>query len=49
MRIGFIGLGTMGGPAAMNLINGGHELVVCDLDPEKAREHIAQGATWAGW
>jgi 3-hydroxyisobutyrate dehydrogenase len=46
MRIGFIGLGTMGGPAAMNLINGGHELTVCDLNPERAREHIARGATW---
>ena len=38
MRIGFIGLGTMGGPAAMYLINGGHELTVCDLDSETARE-----------
>lgn len=46
MRIGFIGLGTMGGPAAMNLINGGHELTVCDLDAERGRDHVARGATW---
>ena len=25
MRIGFIGLGTMGGAAALNLIRGGHQ------------------------
>lgn len=30
MKIGFIGLGTMGGPAALNLIEGGHDLRVCD-------------------
>lgn len=47
MRIGFIGLGTMGGPAALNLIRGGHELTVCDLDPKRAEEHLSLGATWA--
>ncbi|WP_299349983.1 NAD(P)-binding domain-containing protein [uncultured Shimia sp.] len=36
MRIGFIGLGTMGGAAALNLIRGGHQLAVCDLDPDRA-------------
>ena len=44
MKIGFIGLGTMGAPAAMNLINGGHELSVCDLDSERASDHVAKGA-----
>ncbi len=47
MRIGFIGLGTMGGAASLNLIRGGHQLTVCDLDPKRAREHLALGATWA--
>ena len=47
MRIGFIGLGTMGGVAALNLIKGGHQLAVCDLDSERAKEHLALGATWA--
>ena len=47
MRIGFVGLGTMGGAAALNLIKGGHQLAVCDLDPKRAEEHIKLGATWA--
>lgn len=47
MRIGFIGLGTMGAAAALNLIRGGHQLTVCDLDKARAQPHLAQGATWA--
>ena len=47
MQISFIGLGTMGGPAALNLIKGGHKLTVCDLNPERAKEHLALGAIWA--
>ena len=47
MRIGFIGLGTMGGAASLNLIKGGHQLAVCDLDPDRATQHLALGATWA--
>ncbi len=47
MRIGFIGLGTMGGAASLNLIRGGHELTVCDLDRKRAEEQIALGAKWA--
>lgn len=47
MRIGFIGLGTMGGAAALNLIRGGHQLAVCDLDRDRAEQHLKLGATWA--
>jgi 3-hydroxyisobutyrate dehydrogenase len=47
MNIAFIGLGTMGGPAALNLIKGGHSLTVCDLRVENANDHLAQGAFWA--
>lgn len=47
MQIGFIGLGTMGGPAALQLIAGGHQLCVCDLKRENAKAHLARGATWA--
>ncbi|MEM8496651.1 MAG: NAD(P)-dependent oxidoreductase [Pseudomonadota bacterium] len=47
MRIGFIGLGTMGAAASLNLIRGGHQLAVCDLDKTRAEAHIALGATWA--
>ena len=46
MRIAFIGLGTMGGPMALNLIKAGHELMVCDLRPERAEEHRRRGARW---
>lgn len=34
MRIGFIGLGNMGGPMALNLAKAGHELTVFDLSTE---------------
>ena len=47
MRIGFIGLGKMGGPMARNLIDAGHSLVVHDLDPAAAAPHPERGASWA--
>jgi 3-hydroxyisobutyrate dehydrogenase-like beta-hydroxyacid dehydrogenase len=47
MRVGFIGLGTMGRHMASNLQKAGHELVVFDLRPEAAAPHIAAGAVWA--
>ena len=33
MKVGFIGVGTMGRPMAGHLIDGGHELWVHDLAP----------------
>lgn len=48
MRIGFIGLGTMGAPAALNLIRGGHQLTVHDLIQDRCEPHLAMGARWAG-
>ena len=47
MRIGFIGLGTMGASMAANLQAGGHELVVHDLNRGSAERHLAAGAHWA--
>ncbi|MEV6841466.1 NAD(P)-dependent oxidoreductase [Streptomyces sp. NPDC051133] len=47
MRIGFIGLGRMGGPIAKNVLTGGHCVTVHDLRPEAAVEHLTQGAVWA--
>ena len=47
MKIGFIGLGTMGRHMASNLIKAGHALVVHDLRREAAAPHCAAGATWA--
>ncbi|HEV8617452.1 MAG TPA: NAD(P)-dependent oxidoreductase [Methylomirabilota bacterium] len=47
MRIGFIGLGNMGGPMALNLIKAGHTLVVHDVRRESAKPHLDAGAAWA--
>jgi 3-hydroxyisobutyrate dehydrogenase len=47
MRIGFIGLGNMGGPMALNLIKAGHTLVVHDVRRNMAEPHLAGGAKWA--
>lgn len=47
MKIGFIGLGHMGGPMSLNLIRAGLPVVVHDLDKDAAAEHLTQGATWA--
>ena len=47
MKVGFIGLGTMGGSMAFNTIQGGHELVVHDIRRESATRHLEAGATWA--
>src|SRR6266496_1783910 len=47
MRIGFIGLGNMGGPMALNLIKAGHTLVVFDARRESAKPHLDAGAAWA--
>ncbi|HWM77424.1 MAG TPA: NAD(P)-binding domain-containing protein, partial [Methylomirabilota bacterium] len=47
MRIGFIGLGNMGGPMALNLIKAGHSLIVHDVRREAAAPHLQAGAKWA--
>lgn len=46
MKIGFIGLGTMGAPASLHILSGGHELVVCDLNKSRAEKHLDMGASW---
>ena len=47
MNIGFIGLGNMGGPMALNLIKAGHTLVVHDVRVEAGKPHLEKGAKWA--
>src|SRR3989442_14510824 len=47
MKIGFIGLGTMGRHMASNLIKAGHGLVVHDVRREAAAPHREAGARWA--
>ena len=46
MRVGFIGLGTMGASMALNAIKGGHQLIVNDLRRDAAKPHLEAGATW---
>src|SRR2546423_11927732 len=47
MKVGFIGLGTMGASMASNLQRAGYELVVNDVREEAASPHLAAGAAWA--
>ncbi len=47
MKIGFIGLGTMGASMAANLQKAGYELVVHDIRRAAAERHMAAGAVWA--
>ena len=46
MKVGFIGLGTMGGGMASNLMAGGHSLVINDVLPKVAEPFLSQGALW---
>jgi 3-hydroxyisobutyrate dehydrogenase-like beta-hydroxyacid dehydrogenase len=48
MRVGFIGLGTMGSAMARNLIKGGHALAVYNRTRIRAEELRTLGATVAG-
>ena len=47
MKVGFIGLGTMGASMAYNCLQGGNEMVVHDIRRESATQHLEAGATWA--
>jgi len=42
MKVGFIGLGAMGWPMSANLIKGGHELVVYDVDSDRMARFVAE-------
>jgi 3-hydroxyisobutyrate dehydrogenase-like beta-hydroxyacid dehydrogenase len=44
MRLGFIGLGSMGAAMARNLVNAGHDLTVYDLDPGRVEDLARSGA-----
>src|SRR5258708_192335 len=47
MKVGFIGLGTMGASMAANLQKARHDLVVHDIRRAAAERHLAAGAVWA--
>jgi 3-hydroxyisobutyrate dehydrogenase len=46
-KIGFIGLGNMGGPMVNNLLRAGHDLKVFDVVPEAMERAVGQGAAAA--
>ena len=46
--IGFIGVGNMGGPMAVNLVKAGHQVKVFDLSAELMQTVVEQGAAPAG-
>lgn len=46
-RIGFIGVGNMGGPMSANLVKAGHTVTVFDLSPDSVKAAVANGCTAA--
>lgn len=46
MRVGFIGLGTMGASMALNVRAAGYDIVVNDIRRESGAPHLQAGATW---
>ena len=44
MKVGFIGLGTMGGPMALNALKKGHELIVADMSSAAVQRLVEAGA-----
>jgi 3-hydroxyisobutyrate dehydrogenase-like beta-hydroxyacid dehydrogenase len=47
MKVGFIGLGHMGGHMARHLLEAGFDLSVCDVRKEAAKPLLDKGAKWA--
>ena len=47
MKIGFIGLGNVGGKLAGSILRNGYDLTVRDLDKDTARPLLGKGAKWA--
>ncbi|MGI9372167.1 MAG: NAD(P)-dependent oxidoreductase, partial [Hyphomicrobiales bacterium] len=47
MKVGFIGLGNVGGKLAGSVLRNGFELYVRDLDKDVAQQFLGQGAHWA--
>ena len=48
MKVGFIGLGNVGGKLSGSLLRNGVDLMVHDLDPDLVAGFVARGATAAG-
>lgn len=48
MQLGMVGLGKMGNYMTQRLIEGGHQVVAYDRDPQAVARTVADGATGAG-
>ncbi|MDI7259495.1 MAG: NAD(P)-binding domain-containing protein [Thermodesulfobacteriota bacterium] len=46
MKIGFIGIGQMGGPMARQILEAGYDLSVYDLRKERTQHLLGKGAKW---
>jgi 3-hydroxyisobutyrate dehydrogenase len=46
-KVGFIGLGTMGGGMAINMRKAGYDMIVHDIRKESAARHLDMGCEWA--
>lgn len=46
MKIGFVGLGSLGSALSSHLVRAGYDVVVNDLDPANAEDVLKLGATW---
>ena len=46
--VGFVGLGIMGTPMALNLVNAGYQLVVWNRDKDKCAPLAEMGAEYRG-
>ena len=47
MKVGFIGTGSIGTPMAIRLLEGGHDVIVCDARDEATAPVVARGASVA--
>ena len=47
VKVGFIGLGNMGGGMSANILKAGYHLTVHDLDQTAATSLLENGAEWA--
>jgi 3-hydroxyisobutyrate dehydrogenase len=47
MKVGFIGLGTMGGGMSLNIRHAEHDMTVFDLNKDAAKRQLDAGCDWA--
>jgi 3-hydroxyisobutyrate dehydrogenase len=47
MKVGFIGLGSLGAPLCNSLVRAGYKVSVTDLDKKLAKDLLTAGARWA--